>query len=115
MQRSSPVSRRKYWLAYQSETQGTLTIDDGAYLALNEKGKSLLPAGITQVEGNFGTGALVAVVYQNQKIAVGLSNYSASELKKIKGLSRLEVAATLGNAHYPEVIHRDNLLLHAAV
>ncbi len=110
-----PVSRRKYWLAYQSEAQGTLTIDDGAYLALNEKGKSLLPAGITQVEGNFGTGALVAVVYQNQKIAVGLSNYSASELKKIKGLSRLEVSATLGNAHYPEVIHRDNLLLHAAV
>lgn len=112
---SEPISRRKYWLAYQSEVQGTLTIDNGAYLALNEKGKSLLPAGITQVEGSFGTGALVAVVYQNQKIAVGLSNYSASELKKIKGLSRLEVAAALGNAHYPEVIHRDNLLLHAAV
>lgn len=111
----APVSRRKYWLAYQSDAQGILTIDEGAYLALSEKGKSLLPAGITHVEGNFGAGSIVAVVYQNQKIAVGLSNYSASELRKIKGLSRLEVAAALGNAHYPEVIHRDNLLLHAAI
>lgn len=112
---SEPVSRRKYWLAYRSDAQGTISIDDGAYIALNEKGKSLLPGGIVQVEGNFGAGALVAVLYQNKKIAVGLSNYSAAELRKIKGLSRIEVAAVLGNAHYPEVIHRDNLLLHAAV
>lgn len=110
-----PVSRRKYWLAYQSNAQGVLTIDKGAYTALNEKGKSLLPGGITAVEGNFGAGALVAIVYQDKKIAVGLSNYSAAELRKIKGLSRLEIAAILGNAHYPEVIHRDNLLLHAAI
>lgn len=109
------VSRRKYWLAYQSEAQGIITVDKGAYTALNEKGKSLLPGGITHVEGNFGAGSLVAIMYQNQKIAVGLSNYSAAELRKIKGLSRLEVAAILGNAHYPEVIHRDNLLLHAAI
>lgn len=112
---SEPVSRRKYWLAYRSDAQGTVSIDDGAYIALSEKGKSLLPGGIVQVEGNFGTGALIAVLYQNKKIAVGLSNYSAAELRKIKGLSRIEVAAVLGNAHYPEVIHRDNLLLHAAV
>lgn len=112
---SDPVSRRKYWLAYQSDAQGTLTIDEGAYTALNEKGKSLLPGGITRVEGNFGVGALVAVLYQDKKIAVGLSNYSAADLRKIQGLSRIEVAAVLGNAHYPEVIHRDNMLLHAAI
>ncbi len=110
-----PVSRRKYWLAYRSEVQGSINIDEGAFIALNEKGKSLLPGGIMQVEGNFGVGALVAITYQNKKIAVGLSNYNSVELKKIKGLSRLEVAAILGNAHYPEVIHRDNLLLHAAI
>lgn len=109
------VSRRKYWLAYQSNAQGIITIDKGAYTALNEKGKSLLPGGITAVEGNFGAGALVAIMYQDKKIAVGLSNYSAADLRKIKGLSRLEIAAILGNAHYPEVIHRDNLLLHAAI
>ena len=109
------VSRRKYWLAYQSNAQGIITIYKGAYTALNEKGKSLLPGGITAVEGNFGAGALVAIMYQDKKIAVGLSNYSAADLRKIKGLSRLEIAAILGNAHYPEVIHRDNLLLHAAI
>ncbi|MBR6468490.1 MAG: glutamate 5-kinase, partial [Desulfovibrio sp.] len=46
---------------------------------------------------------------------VGLSNYSSQDLDRIKGLKRFEVAAALGDAHYPEVIHRDNLLLHAAV
>ena len=111
----APISRRKYWLAYRSDAQGVISIDEGAYTALNEKGKSLLPGGILHVEGNFGVGALVAITYQNKKIAVGLSNYSSNELKKIKGLSRIEVAAILGNAHYPEVIHRDNLLLHAAI
>ena len=49
------------------------------------------------------------------QIGVGLTNYSSEELERIKGLKRLEVAAVLGNAHYPEVIHRDNLLLNAAV
>ena len=112
---SDPVSRRKYWLAYQSDAQGIIAVDEGAYIALNENGKSLLPGGITRVEGNFGAGALVAVMHQNKKIAVGLSNYSAADLRKIQGLSRIEVAAVLGNAHYPEVIHRDNLLLHAAI
>lgn len=111
----SPISRRKYWLAYRTDSQGTIAIDEGAYIALNEKGKSLLPGGIINIEGNFGVGALVAILYNNKKIAVGLSNYTSNDLKKIKGLSRIEVAAILGNAHYPEVIHRDNLLLHAAI
>ena len=48
-------------------------------------------------------------------IGVGLTNYSSEELDRIKGLRRVEVAAALGNAHYPEVIHRDNLLINAAV
>ncbi len=109
------VSRRKYWLAYQSEVQGSIEIDAGAFEALSMSGKSLLPGGITKVEGNFGVGALVEIIYADKTIAVGLTNYQASDLRKIKGLKRLEVAATLGNAHYPEVIHRDNLLLNAAI
>ena len=48
-------------------------------------------------------------------LGVGLSNYSAPDLRKIMGLKRIEVAAILGDAHYPEVIHRDNMLLEAAV
>jgi glutamate 5-kinase len=109
------VSRRKYWLAYQSEPQGTLEIDAGAALALEERGSSLLPGGVVNVEGNFQTAALVRIRARNRTIGVGLSNYSAADLRQIMGRKRREVAAILGDAHYPEVIHRDNLLLDAAV
>ena len=109
------ISRRKYWLAYQSDTQGAVHIDQGAQDALTLAGKSLLPGGITSVDGSFGVGALIHIIFNDRSLAVGLTNYSAAELRKIKGLKRLEVAAILGNAHYPEVIHRDNLLLNAAL
>ena len=75
----------------------------------------LLPGGVFRVEGSFQQGALVRVLHEGQSLGVGLSNYSTSDLKKIMGLKRHEVAAILGDAHYPEVIHRDNLLLDAAV
>ena len=109
------VSRRKYWMAYQSEPQGSIFVDEGAARALEEKGGSLLPGGIRAVEGIFEPGALVRVMCGEHHIGVGLTNYSSEDLERIKGLRRLEVAAILGNAHYPEVIHRDNLLLNAAV
>lgn len=121
------VSRRKYWLAYQSDPQGSIFVDSGAAKALREDGKSLLPGGIRNVEGNFGPGTLVRVVEEcdadradcagnaAKQLGVGLSNYDAEELRRIMGLKRHEVAAILGDAHYAEVIHRDNLLLDAAI
>ena len=109
------VSRRKYWMAYQSEPQGSILVDEGAARALEEKGGSLLPGGVIGVQGSFEPGALVRVMYGEHHIGVGLTNYSSDDLDRIKGLKRMEVAAALGNAHYPEVIHRDNLLLNAAV
>ncbi len=109
------VSRRKYWMAYQSEPQGNVLVDEGAARALEQKGGSLLPGGVIAVEGVFEPGALVRVMCGERHIGVGLTNYSSEELERIKGLKRVEVAAALGNAHYPEVIHRDNLLINAAV
>lgn len=112
------VSRRKYWLAYQTDPIGTLYLDAGAAEALRRHGKSLLPGGIVQVEGSFEAGALVRLATAGETseiIAVGLSNYDAADLLRIKGLKRHEVAAILGDAHYPEVVHRDNLLLDAAL
>ncbi|MBQ7617364.1 MAG: glutamate 5-kinase [Desulfovibrio sp.] len=114
-QAKNTVPRRKYWLAYQTEPRGSLSLDQGAAHALLQEGASLLPGGITKVSGTFQKGDLVAVSFNDEEIAVGLSNYSSQELAKIRGLKRHEVAAILGNAHYPEVIHRDNLLLHAVV
>ncbi|MBQ9105870.1 MAG: glutamate 5-kinase, partial [Mailhella sp.] len=109
------VSRRKYWMAYQSDPQGTVLVDEGAARALEDKGSSLLPGGILAVDGSFEPGAMVRVSCGSTQIGVGLTNYSSEELSRIKGLKRVEVAAVLGDAHYPEVIHRDNLLLHAAI
>lgn len=109
------IPRRKFWMAYQSEPVGTVCVDDGAAQALLHQGGSLLPGGVKAVEGSFARGALVRVAHGEHLLGVGLSNYSTAELKKIMGLKRHEVAAILGDAHYPEVIHRDNLLLHAAV
>ncbi len=111
----SHVSRRKYWMAYQTEPQGQIHVDQGAADALLRQGKSLLPGGVRAVEGAFSPGALVSIHTGDRLIGVGLSNYSAQDLRRIMGLKRLEVAAILGDAHYPEVIHRDNMLLHAAV
>ena len=109
------IPRRKFWLAYQSDPAGSVHVDTGAAKALLHKGGSLLPGGVFRAEGSFQQGALVRVLHEGQSLGVGLSNYSAADLKKIMGLKRHEVAAILGDAHYPEVIHRDNLLLDAAV
>ncbi|MBR3664214.1 MAG: glutamate 5-kinase [Desulfovibrio sp.] len=109
------VSRRKYWLAYQTDPCGILFVDQGAASALLHDGRSLLPGGICRVEGNFQEGALVAIRKDDEEIGVGLSNYSSQQIARIMGLKRHEVAAILGDAHYPDVIHRDNLLLHAVV
>jgi glutamate 5-kinase len=109
------ISRRKFWLAYQSEPAGTVSVDNGAARALHDQGSSLLPVGVIAVEGNFQSGALVRIVHEGKSLGVGLSNYAAADLKKIMGLKRIEVAAILGDAHYPEVIHRDHLLVDAAI
>lgn len=109
------IPRRKFWLAYQSEPSGSVSVDHGAAQALMERGSSLLPGGVCAVEGSFQKGALVRITHQGVSLGVGLSNYSAADLKKIMGLKRHEVAAILGDAHYPDVVHRDNLLLDAAV
>lgn len=112
---SHAIPRRKFWLAYQSEPAGCISIDAGAAAALMRDGSSLLPGGVREVSGSFQKGALVRVEHEGQPLGVGLSNYSALDLRKIMGLKRHEVAAILGDAHYPDVIHRDNLLLDAAI
>ncbi len=109
------ISSRKFWLAYKSAPVGMVSVDDGAAEALLSRGKSLLPGGITGVEGGFRKGELIRVVHRGRSIGVGVSNYSAADIDRIKGLKRIEVAVALGDAHYPEVIHRDNLLLEAAI
>lgn len=92
--------------------KGKIFVDEGCKQALLEKGSSLLPVGIVDVEGNFLEGDTVAVYYNNQELARGISHYSASDVSLIKGLRTEKLTEALGTAApYDTVIHRDNLLI----
>ena len=110
------VSRRKFWMAYNLDPAGIIRVDAGAARALVQGGKSLLPAGITAVEGGFGVGALVRIEDAGGRVlGLGLTNYRAADLKRIMGRKSSEIETLLGRCLYPEAVHRDNLLLDAAV
>ncbi|BBD09969.1 glutamate 5-kinase [Desulfovibrio ferrophilus] len=110
------ISSRKFWLAYNNQPEGVLTVDPGASAALVNRGKSLLPAGITAVDGDFGEGALVRITDPGgDTLGVGLVNYAAADIVQIMGRKSADIASILGSCPYPEAIHRDNLLLDAAV
>ena len=109
---TAPLAARKRWLAGQVQVSGCLTIDDGAVRVLRESGRSLLPVGVTKVEGRFARGEIVACMDRGgQEVARGLVNYGADESRSIMGRSSGAIAARLGYAHEPEIIHRDNLVL----
>lgn len=110
--RQKKLPSRKCWIAYTLTTRGSLVVDEGARRALIENGKSLLPSGIVDVEGDFGVGA--AVTFRNpqgEKLGIGLANYSAADIRLIKGLKTSQIKSRLGSKPYDEVIHRDNLVI----
>jgi len=106
------MQSRKHWIAYVLRPKGSVVLDHGACKALMQGGKSLLPSGILEIRGNFGVGAPVQCLDEKgNAIATGLSNYSAGDLVKIKGLKTGEIENTLGYKDSDEVIHRDNLVI----
>ena len=106
------MQSRKHWIAYVLRPQGYIVLDQGACKALIKGGKSLLPSGILEIRGTFGVGAPVKCLDENgNAIASGLSNYSASDLNKIKGLNTGQIEETLGFKDSDEAIHRDNLVI----
>ena len=107
----TPAAAYKQWIAGSLAPQGALVVDGGAATALRS-GKSLLPAGVRQVEGRFGKGDAVIVRDQSgQEIARGLSRYDASDAEKIIGLKSAEIEAVLGYTAGPTLIHADDLAL----
>ena len=108
------ISPWKRWLRYSAQTQGTITLDDGACAAIQKGGSSLLAIGIAGLEGHFNKGDVVQLCdISGQQLARGLSNYNSDELHKIRGHRSEEFQNILGQCPYDEVIHRDNLaLLH---
>ena len=107
-----PLVARKQWLAGHLQTRGVLTLDDGAVNALVNKGKSLLPVGVTQTDGHYQRGdAVKCVNTKGQQIAIGLVNYDSVEATRILKKSSQEIEQVLGYISEPELIHRDNLVL----
>ncbi len=107
------LSSRKWWIAFAlRQPHGVLIVDRGAADALVEQGRSLLASGVREVRGRFESGAFVAVTdREGRELARGMTNFSASELLRVRGMNSDEVAKTLGRTRACEVIHRDHLVL----
>lgn len=105
------VNARKRWIAYGMVPLGKLFLDDGAVNAVVNKGRSLLPAGITQVEGKFEANESVSLCDRDGKeVARGISNYSSSDIVRILGSQSEDIPKLLGFDGEETVIHRDNLV-----
>lgn len=103
---------RKQWIADHLQLRGAVVVDDGAARRILQDGKSLLPAGMTAVEGEFSRGEVIAVRNASgQEIARGLTNYAASEARLLCRKASADFEDLLGYAAEPEMIHRDNLVL----
>lgn len=106
-----PLAARKQWLADHLQLAGRIQLDAGASKALRA-GSSLLPVGVTTVEGEFERGAVIACLDETgTEIARGLSNYASSEARRIAGCPSAEIEQRLGYLDAAELIHRDNLVL----
>jgi glutamate 5-kinase len=110
--RTDRLGARKRWIAFAVPPQGRLMVDAGAVQALTLGGKSLLPSGVVQVDGDFAAGEVVAVTQEDGKeFARGLVNFDAPELRRIRGVKTREIEVRLGYKSFDEVIHRDNLVI----
>ena len=103
---------RKQWMADHLQLRGAVVVDDGAVRKLQDEGKSLLPIGVVEVEGEFHRGDVIAVRdLRGEHIARGLANYASSEARLIQRRPSSDIASVLGFINEPELIHRDNLVL----
>ncbi len=108
---ANPKTARKRWIASALKPAGTIVIDDGALRALND-GKSLLPAGVTNIQGRFERGdAVVVTAHDGREIARGITAYSANDARRIMGNKTSEIEGILGYRGRDEMVHRDDLVL----
>jgi len=103
---------RKQWMADHLQLRGAVVVDDGAVAKLRDEGKSLLPIGMLDVQGEFHRGDVIAVRAQSGvELARGLANYSSAEARIITRKPSSQIEALLGYMNEPEMIHRTNLVL----
>ncbi len=110
--KTAKVAARKQWMADHLQLRGAVTVDDGAVAKLRDEGKSLLPIGVVEVEGEFQRGDVIAVRSPaGVEVARGLANYASSEARLIARKPSAQIESLLGYANEPELIHRTNLVL----
>jgi len=100
----------KLWLKYAKPVRGRVLVDAGAARALREGGTSLLPVGVVEVSGEFDAGDAVEVAFDGEQVGKGISNYSAAELRRVRGLKSADVRELLPRAS-DEAVHRDYFVL----
>ena len=106
------LGRTKWWTAFAFKPKGEVRVDKGAEEAILHHGKSLLPSGITMMEGDFKRGECIEVANEHgDVIAKGITNYASSDILRIKGLKSTEIEKKLGYKYAEEVIHRDNMVI----
>ena len=106
------LTARERWIGFGARPAGTLVVDDGARKALVERGKSLLPSGVIEVQGEFAAGDVVTVAgREGGAIARGLANYSSADARKIAGRKSVDIASVLGSIPYAEIVHRDHMVV----
>jgi len=109
--KADKMGARRRWIGLTRRPRGTVVIDEGAIRAVRAR-KSLLASGITNVEGRFDLGDVVAVVGPDgAAVAQGLTNYASGDLTRIKGLRSSQFKQVLGDRPYDEIIHADNLVV----
>jgi len=109
-----PMAARKHWIAFTKKPKGKLILDEGAQKAVAERGKSLLPSGIHQLDGTFERGDAVRLCdLDGKEFAKGVTNYNSAELIRIIGKNTKEILQILGYQYGDEVVHRDNLVISA--
>ena len=110
--RKSRVESRKRWMLSGLTTKGAIVVDAGAAKALTERSKSLLPAGVRDVQGPFKRGDTVNIVLPDgHAIACGITNYDDRDLAAIRGLRSDRIESVLGHQYGSEVVHRNNLVV----
>lgn len=110
--RTSKLESKKRWMLSGLACKGKLTIDDGAVRALMEQNRSLLPAGVVDVEGEFDRGDVVDIFdSKGNRLGCGMPNYSARDIATIKGAHSEEISNLLGYEYGAELIHRNNMVL----
>ena len=109
---ASKMESRKRWMLSGLSTRGRIVVDAGAVEALRAHKRSLLPAGVREVEGDFRRGDIILVVDQDgERVACGVTGYSASDVKAIRGLRSSKIEEALGYRFSEEVLHRNNLAI----